>query len=333
MFAILSMRHHDKRPHENKRPFFIYRLENHASLSYPFKPKWFVHPTCNITSKAKSYSIINDSNFEILFYFFSDLLTKKWKMIRIESRFALKSGRQCGNTLDKCAAWNIHEFWKTFILSLFYPSRSLFSPSPSFIFSFLSSRLHVLKKYTDTSNNCCFKSMYYKLLHQQEEKKSSWNVLEKCGNLSKYLRINFHYLIDLCALKLNHFLPSVLFQVNHIRFKSSNIPKNHRTSTSRDMYSWSENMDFIRGQKFKWSMVQCCQENLSLFPRRCTEDLWRKLTLSFMRKWVNKFRVQFIDSVFFLHVNFDSFCGRRWTIWGSSMRYEFWFENFFVRLR
>lgn len=126
------MRHHDKRPHENKRLFFIYRLENHASLSYPFQPKWFVHPTCNITSKAKSYSIINDSNFESLFYF-SGSLTKKWKMIKIESRFALKSGRQCGNTLDKCAAWNIHEFSKTFILSLFYPS-IFSSPSPFLLF-------------------------------------------------------------------------------------------------------------------------------------------------------------------------------------------------------
>ena len=132
------MRQHDKRPHENKRPFFIYRLENHASLSYPFKPKWFVHPTCNITSKTKSYSIINDSNFESL-SIFSGLLSKNWKMIRIESRFALKSGRQCGNTLDKCAAWNIHEFSKTFILFLFYPSRSLFSPShPPFLLSLLS---------------------------------------------------------------------------------------------------------------------------------------------------------------------------------------------------
>lgn len=105
-------------------------------------------------------------------------------------------------------------------------------------------------------------------------------------NLSKYLRINFLNLMAFSALMLNHFkLP---LQVNHNRFKSLNTPRNHRTSMSLGTYNWSESMDFIHGRKFKLLTVHCCQGNSSLFLRRCTEGLWRKLIISFMRKWVNK---------------------------------------------
>lgn len=68
--------------------------------------------------------------------------------------------------------------------------------------------------------------------------------------------------------------------------KLLNTRKSRRRSRNHAMCSWCVNMDFIHAQRFKCKMEVSCRENLSLFQLTCMDDLWRKSTNSFMKRWV-----------------------------------------------
>lgn len=152
-----------------------------------------------------------------------------------------------------------------------------------------------LKKYEKPKPNVLvLKAMYYKLFCLGEKLKIYFSSPNKQKRREKNSENCFEtFVISFCQkerkpndFKVKLFFCSGLFflQVNHNRFKSSSIPRNHKTNTRLAMYSWCESMDFIRGQKFKWSMGHSCRESSNRFPRRCTDDRWRKLILSSMKK-------------------------------------------------
>ena len=83
-----------------------------------------------------------------------------------------------------------------------------------------------------------------------------------------------------------YYVPFAFLYLQINKPKLLNTRKSRRRSRNHAMCSWCVNMDFIHAQRFKCKMEVSCRENLSLFQLTCMDDLWRKSTNSFMKRWV-----------------------------------------------
>lgn len=61
-------------------------------------------------------------------------------------------------------------------------------------------------------------------------------------------------------------------------------PKNRKSKMRLVTSNWSVNMAFIRATRPPWKMAMFCQRNLNHFRRTCTDDHWRKLIISYMKR-------------------------------------------------
>lgn len=61
-------------------------------------------------------------------------------------------------------------------------------------------------------------------------------------------------------------------------------PKNRKSKMRLVTSNWFVNMAFIRATRPPWKMAMSCQRNLNHFRRTCTDDHWRKLIISYMKR-------------------------------------------------